>query len=573
MKDFSYFIRAYKDSTFTQELMYQVINYGDSGDFSFYVKIGQNTDGGEVILDSTAFNLIYDNEVITITQEGNKVNVHVDSNETIEDLSNIISIVPILLDYTETYVYVIQKANVFSISGESGVTLPKFEKKEEVLPIVISGGTERFRIKAIRKLLGANKLTLYDNGLNYKIDNTIGNQNITIMSYGIPFLEEGAYYEIEVCHEQKLVLPENIIDVDENSEFFGTFIEDPDYEAKLAQLSHVFTIRYGGGSAGSNTSFFEGDEENQTTETRVINFSYRGETQYFSISDNTEVEAISVPDNVDWCHIDTNRALNYAVTCDENTSYEERTCQCEIFGENVEIYQNGKPVNLVNYDVIFEHTNAEPQVVNLYHIDSCNAIRNGNWYTVDKTVENGHVKLEISCSDNTNETPREKVVNIKQGNIIIATVTIKQKGFLPEMQSDDTNTSYLKIYIGGETEDCLCAYVKQEIDGTITKEHLQDIVLSKIIQDYDVIIKTRVFDREGNPHYDSLVTATTSGVWLNTKNLVYVEDEENIHLTLSVTMENKSQLARTCYFSLTNKSNRKLTIGINVTQSNMLEID
>ena len=347
MKDFSYFIRAYEDAAFTRELTFKVIEYGESVDFSFYVKIGKNEGENEVLLDSTGFKIIADEDIFSIRQDGNKIDVHVDNNESIEDLSNVINIVPLLYDYTQAYVYVIQKANIFSVSAEDNVTLPMFQSQTRNINISISGGTERFKIKTINKYLSDGTFTLYDNGLIYDIDNTKGSQKIIIKSNGVPFLENGAYYEIVVCHEEKLVLPLFIIDNDESSEFYGTYIEDPNFEEKEEQLTHSIKVTYGGGGRSlPNRHNIQNTKPQTLNETQTLFFSSNGETKYFPLIGDTVEFYYNISDDIDWCHVNK-RALNYSIMCDINDTYEERECQCEILGEVLNIRQNAKQVNIV----------------------------------------------------------------------------------------------------------------------------------------------------------------------------------------------------------------------------------
>ena len=256
--------------------------------------------------DSTCYSISYDTDVMTIQNNG--ITLCNDGTENTEftelkiivnrimsigdERSVVVAAYAFNNDYIQDYLNVLLIADIFSIKPQNPdnnnaqtITLPYFENRTVSLKVNVVGGTGKFRIKNIRKIQEnesectkeyviegqhyidcqgseqiANESKLedvliipdeeeteleYNNDLDYRI-NKVTNE-IVLFSKGIPYLEKNVYYDIEVCHQEKLNVPTYHMQIEnpESNDYF-TFVDNTEEEIKEYEkmLSCHYIIRY-----------------------------------------------------------------------------------------------------------------------------------------------------------------------------------------------------------------------------------------------------------------------------------------------------------------------------------------
>ena len=169
-----------------------------------------------------------------------------------------------------------------------------------------------------------------------------------------------------------------------------------------------------------------------------LTFENTGGSQGISITAN---KAWTISSSQSWCKVSQSSgnatgssSVNITVTCDENTTYDERTCTLTIkagtASQTVEIKQGeglGLVISQTIYDVSNDAQTIEVEVKANVEYEYTIAEDAKDWITVSETkaLVSSKVKFDIAANESYDE--RESVITFKQKDGSLAgTVTVKQ---------------------------------------------------------------------------------------------------------------------------------------------------
>lgn len=123
--------------------------------------------------------------------------------EKIEHREGYVSFVHLLDEKQNVQVFVKQKLNVYTVESEDGdeITFSSFpnEKETKVVKFKVEGGSGQMILTGIRQYDKNGKMKAYDHGISVFQK---GNE-ITVVSHGRTFMDDGDKYGIWVCHANK----------------------------------------------------------------------------------------------------------------------------------------------------------------------------------------------------------------------------------------------------------------------------------------------------------------------------------------------------------------------------------